>query len=313
MAQWNLRTQRRRPIRRELRLTTAVLPKLIQKHETLQSEIETHVAEKERLEAKVAALEKQNENLKSFRAEHGTQMVLQEPWRMARQLNVAVRAELPQGDALFSLLQAAIRGACPDDHFDDCNLARSICITGLEQIRNVRLWKNYEFRREQLQRELAGKWVSPVVSKFFACDWVQVDPLINEILVIHGTLPDTRLFLRAVYTVVSACHDCKRAQHLFPFKQRVSEQLRLKLTSLQTLALTSAWLGTRDSTARACTSLTKVARRFNIQVHPNSRWVASSSLGSCWASRILRKGPSWESRWNPSKIPTTRPRDGSTQ
>ena len=129
MAQWNMSTQRRRPIRREHKLTAAVVPKLLEKQRSLQREVDTHAAEKAEWEAKLAELQKECEILKSCRAEFGAQMALQEPWRMGRQLNLNVRVEVPQGDPLFAWLETAIRQACPNDHWGDCNPTRQITVT----------------------------------------------------------------------------------------------------------------------------------------------------------------------------------------
>ena len=93
MVQWNTRTLRRRPIRREHRLTAAVLPQLLSRQQSLQSKIDSHLAEKSLLEARVAELERENGMLKSCRAEFATQLVMQEPWRMGRQLDMGVRVE----------------------------------------------------------------------------------------------------------------------------------------------------------------------------------------------------------------------------
>ena len=180
MAQRNLSTQRRCPIRREHKFTPAILQRMLAKQQSLQREIETHLTEREQLNAKVAELEKENSRLQSVRLEFASKLAEQEPWRMGRQLDLGFRVALPEGDGLFSSLQAAIRRACPDDHHGDCNVARQITITGLEHIRNLRLWKNYEFRKEQLRKELEGKRVHCVTSALSACEWSQLEPGLNE-------------------------------------------------------------------------------------------------------------------------------------
>lgn len=190
MVQWNLSTQRRRPIRRQHKATTAILPKLLGRQKRLQCDVETHSAESAKLALRVAELEKELERLKSFQAEHSSQMMLQEPWRKSRQLDMSIRLQLPVGDGLFSVLEAALRSACPSDHYGVCEPIRHLRVTGLEQIRNLRLWKNYEFRKDQIRKELEGTWLTPVKSGFSACNWADLDPAVNEIMVLHGTSPD---------------------------------------------------------------------------------------------------------------------------
>ena len=153
----------------------------------MRGEINAHIAEKAELETKVKELEAENARLKSNRAELAMQMTWQEPWRMGRQLEMSVRSEIPADDGLVSVLHQALLKACPDEHYGNCLLARRLTITGLEQIRNVRLWKSYDFRREEVRKELDGKPILPVTSGFVSCTWAQLNSTVNEILVLHGT------------------------------------------------------------------------------------------------------------------------------
>ena len=208
MFQRNLDTGRSREIRRTQRLEPPVIPELFQNlQRSLQREIQAHIDEKSVLAARVVELEQQVESWKScqatvadlkqqichleaFEVQHEERMVMLEPWRMSRQLDMNVRAEVPLEDGLFVTLQEALVSAFPADHRGDCCYARSLTITGLEQIHNIRLWKNYEFRKEQVKKELEGSRIPEVSSSFTGCKWAKLDPTVNEIWVLHGTTPD---------------------------------------------------------------------------------------------------------------------------
>ena len=197
MLQWNVKTNRRRPIRRQQRHNVADLAQLVQQQQDLKEEIGKALAENAALTSKVADLEGQLLKLKAPqpRAEHVALMALQEPWRMGRHLDMNVRAKVPLEDGLFATLQESLVSACPADHHGDCNIARSLTITGLEQVHNIRLWKSYEFRKEQVKKELEGSPVPEVTSSFSGCKWAKLDPTVNEIWVLHGTTPDKVEFI----------------------------------------------------------------------------------------------------------------------
>ncbi|CAE7249000.1 Tnks2 [Symbiodinium sp. CCMP2592] len=188
MVQWNVKTNRRRPIRRQQRCNAAASPRA----EGLNKEIRRHVDENAMLTSKVADLEAELLMLKASktRAEHTVLMTLQEPWRMSRQLDMSVRVEVHSEDGLFSALQKSLVSACPAGHHGECNAGRSLTITRLEQIQNIRLWKSYEFRKEQVKKELEGQTSAQVSSSFSCCQWAKLDPTVNEVLVLHGTVPD---------------------------------------------------------------------------------------------------------------------------
>ena len=125
--------------------------------------------------------------------DHDTQMKLQEAWRMNRQLETKICTELNHWDAAFDIIRQALIEACPQNHFGNCNRMRHVSITGLQQICNTTIWKAYEFRRDQVRKDLEGReGVPAVVSNLPSrvCSWAQLDPKINEILVIHGTTED---------------------------------------------------------------------------------------------------------------------------
>eukprot|EP00435_Cladocopium_sp_Y103_P060409 s203_g22.t1 len=135
---------------------------------------------------------KEKKDSESSQADHATQMMLQESWRLSRQLQTKVCRELNYSDAAFSNIQKALVQACPLDHYADCSRMRNVSITGLQQICNVRVWKDYEFRKEQVRKELEGREAVPTVSCNLPphlCKWAHLDGKINEVLLIHGTTP----------------------------------------------------------------------------------------------------------------------------
>lgn len=127
--------------------------------------------------------------LLNSQADHATQMMLQESWRMSRQLQMKVYKEVPAGDQAYATIQDALLVACPQEHFGDCHRMRRVSITKVTQIFNVRIWKDYEFRKDQVRKELEGRAFPCVTSNLpsKACSWAELDAKINEILVIHGT------------------------------------------------------------------------------------------------------------------------------
>ena len=97
------------------------------------------------------------------------------------------------GNAAFDIIRQALIEACPQNHFGNCKRMRHVSITGLQQICNTTIWKAYEFRRDQVRKDLEGRQGVPTV-------WAISHPVcaagrtwnakINEILVIHGTTED---------------------------------------------------------------------------------------------------------------------------
>lgn len=231
MMQWNVRTGRRRWIRRgQVRPEAmAVLPKLTEKDaqvDRLQNERNSLAEERDELIAKVERLERQKKTLqrslddrdslaaernglleavvklkleKHFlaqsQADHAGQMVLQEAWRMSRQLQTQICTELSPWDAAFPNIQQVLIEACPGDHYGACRRMWNVSVTGLWQICNIRIWKDYEFRREQVRKELESRDGNSVPSVQSAlpshmCNWAHLDAKINEVLLIHGTTSD---------------------------------------------------------------------------------------------------------------------------
>eukprot|EP00438_Fugacium_kawagutii_P018030 Skav216299 [mRNA] locus=scaffold494:135540:149103:- [translate_table: standard] len=135
----------------------------------------------------------QKKALENSQRDHATEMILQEAWRMSRQLQTKICTELHQGDAAFSTIQAALIEACPLNHFGNCSHMKNVSITGLQQVRNPSTWKDYEFRKDQIRKELEGRDSVPAVTSGLpsrACSWAHLEAKINEILVIHGTTDD---------------------------------------------------------------------------------------------------------------------------
>ena len=131
--------------------------------------------------------------LESSQADHVAQMMLQETWRTSHQLQTKICTELNQQDAFFLSIRQALVEACPKNHHGVCSHIRNISITGLQQICNVRIWKDYEFRKEQVRKDLEGREAVPIVVTNLpprVCKWAHLDRKINEILLIHGTTQD---------------------------------------------------------------------------------------------------------------------------
>ena len=125
--------------------------------------------------------------------DHATQMMLLEAWRMSRQLQTPICSELSDVDGTLSNIQRALVAACPADHHGDCLRMRNFSITRIQKILNVGIWKDYEFRKEKVRKELDGRDSVPAVTGGLpsqACSWAHLDEGINEILLIHGTTRD---------------------------------------------------------------------------------------------------------------------------
>ena len=70
---------------------------------------------------------------------------------------------------------------------------RNVTITQLHQICNVRIWKDYEFRKDQIRKELEDRQRVAVVTRALSsqvCPWARLDPKVNEILVLQWTADD---------------------------------------------------------------------------------------------------------------------------
>ena len=131
--------------------------------------------------------------LQKGEADHATQMNCQEAWRMNCQLQTKCCRELPPWDAAGANIEQALVEACPLDHYGDCQRVRNVRIVGLQQVCNVRLWKDYEFRKEQVRKDLEGRRGVPVVRGTLpskVCSWANLDSKVNEVLLLHGTTAD---------------------------------------------------------------------------------------------------------------------------
>lgn len=120
-------------------------------------------------------------------ADHASQMCLQESWRLNAQLRTDMCTQLNAWDPAFCRIQQALIEACPPDHYHKCQRAKNISITCLQQVRNIEIWKDYEFQKERVRKDLESRAV-PVVSSSLSpqlCSWAHLDRKINEILLIH--------------------------------------------------------------------------------------------------------------------------------
>eukprot|EP00435_Cladocopium_sp_Y103_P057142 s1260_g19.t1 len=145
------------------------------------------------LSERVLKLVHETAALMNSRTDHATQMMLLEAWRTSRQLQTRICTKLSNVDGIFYTIQKALIGACPTDHHGDCLRMRNFSITGIQQICNVRIWKDYEYRKEQVRKELDGHHRVPAVTgglPLQACSWAHLDERINEMLLIHGTTVD---------------------------------------------------------------------------------------------------------------------------
>ncbi|CAJ1344205.1 unnamed protein product [Effrenium voratum] len=141
------------------------------------------------LNLQVAELQRQ---LSAPRADHRKQMAVQESWRMGAQLNLAIVHGLPVQDMVNQRIQEALRATCPAGHHSQCAHMRNATVVSVEQLHNVNLWKSYEFRKEQIRRELTASLPQSHIMESNtqlsgACSWAKLDASINEMLVLHGT------------------------------------------------------------------------------------------------------------------------------
>ena len=138
-------------------------------------------------------LRQEKRALENRQSDHAAQMMLQEAWRMSRQMQTNICRELPTWDAAFSQIRQALVEACPLDHHGACKRVLHVRILGLQQVYNGGLWKDYEFRKEQVRKELEGRDSIPIVNSNLpsqVCRWAQLDGKINEVLLLHGTTVD---------------------------------------------------------------------------------------------------------------------------
>ena len=147
------------------------------------------ISDASKKDSKVKSLLADVARLERFLSDHVLHMVSQESWRTGRQL-MNVRQEIPATDEVYMQIEKALRLAHPADHHSMCRGVDGLVVTKLEQISNIRLWKNYEFRMEQVRQDMQNHPPVSVASNLSsqACSWMHCDPLVNEVLAIHGTL-----------------------------------------------------------------------------------------------------------------------------
>lgn len=147
------------------------------------------ISDASKKDSKVKSLLADVARLERFLSDHVLHMVSQESWRTGRQL-MNVRQEIPATDEVYKQIEKALRLAHPADHHSMCRGVDGLVVTKLEQISNIRLWKNYEFRMEQVRQDMQNHPPVSVASNLSsqACSWMHCDPLVNEVLAIHGTL-----------------------------------------------------------------------------------------------------------------------------
>ena len=197
------------------------------------------ISDASKKDSKVKSLLADVARLERFLSDHVLHMMSQESWRTGRQL-MNIRQEIPATDEVYKQIQKALRLACPADHHSMCRRVDGLVVTKLEQISNIRLWKNYEFRMEQVRKDMQNDPPVSVTSNLSsqACSWMHCDPLVNEVLAIHGT-----------------SHE-----------------------NLDHLDLTSDLHVRADCTSKECISLIRAAKAFNTLVHISRRLVASYLL-----------------------------------
>ncbi|CAE7223077.1 TNKS2 [Symbiodinium sp. CCMP2456] len=201
MLQKNMSTGRIRQIRRvaaraDATRKAAEVKQLMQEKEDLiatVAKMKQLFQEKEDLSAKVAKLEQEKKALEASQAGHATQMMAQEAWRVSRQLRAKICIQLNHRDAVFASIQKALLEAWPSHHIGDCLRMNRFSVIGLQQVCNTSIWKDYEYRKEQVRKELEGRHSIPRVTSTLpreVCSWADLDEKINEVLVIHGTTLD---------------------------------------------------------------------------------------------------------------------------
>lgn len=191
MTQQNVKTSKVRSIRRVLKPNEAVFP-ILQEKELLLSEYSERNAS---LTKEVIELKEEVERLKTLanaaKNEHVTKMSVMESWRMEKQQSLSIRQPIPSGDPVHSQIQNLLRQACPQSHFAGCLAARQLEVLSVEQVHNVKLWKQYAFRKEEIKKESETAGIGTVVeSELPPLDWIQLDKSVNEVVLLHGTHSD---------------------------------------------------------------------------------------------------------------------------
>eukprot|EP00435_Cladocopium_sp_Y103_P023365 s3260_g5.t1 len=190
MTQQNAKTSKVRSIRRVLKPNEAVFP-ILQEKELLLSEYSERNAS---LTQEVIELKEEVERLKTLanaaKNEHVTTMTLMESWRMEKQRSLSLRRPIASGDPVRSQIQEILRQACPQSHYAGCLAARQLEVLSVEQVHNVKLWKQYAFRKDEIKRENETSISTAVESDLLPPDWIQLDRNVNEVFLLHGTTAD---------------------------------------------------------------------------------------------------------------------------
>lgn len=211
MTQTNPKTQRLRKIRRreESQITwledregllskiaelEAQVSEMDEANKFHSRKVRTLTNEKQEVDVLLEESQRKNEKLTSEmialqkQADHSAQLSLQEMWRTQHQGSPPSCSAIGVGDALFRKIQCLLRAAVPTSHHSQCDSMRQMELVSMEQIHNVKVWKNYQHRKNQLQEELKGVKVQSVASKLKdCCSWITLDTGLNEIIALHGT------------------------------------------------------------------------------------------------------------------------------
>eukprot|EP00438_Fugacium_kawagutii_P035779 Skav230487 [mRNA] locus=scaffold1445:387101:391292:- [translate_table: standard] len=118
---------------------------------------------------------------------------LEESWRLEGQHGIRLRQVIPKEDPVYAQVQELLREACPLGHrlYVGCIEAKDLKVLSVEQIHNVKLWKHYTFRKEEIKRENATAGLGAIIeSELPPLDWIRLDKDVNEVLLLHGTTSD---------------------------------------------------------------------------------------------------------------------------
>jgi len=110
-------------------------------------------------------------------------------------------AKVKPCSCLIPAAQKALRTLVPSDHHGRCALMRGAEVTSVDAITNMKLWKQYGFKRSEMVETLEDRrqcpWVeniSPEVTKLQKCfPHVRLNDAANEVLLLHGTTEDNAM------------------------------------------------------------------------------------------------------------------------
>lgn len=118
-----------------------------------------------------------------------------EVWR----LQLHQPAELRPRPHLVEPMQTALRSRVTRDHVAECDCMRRVVVTSVEEVINMRVWKQYLLRRQQTVEVLSSRWSCPFVQDIApavgavgrAFEFLRLEPNTNEVLLFHGTCDAT--------------------------------------------------------------------------------------------------------------------------